>query len=95
MNLEIEVYSDILEEYYDLDDNVDIREIWKVNSLIKLMNFSRKLNDKKMLHNGMILISSLSNGVYKDKYNQIGKDIKSLLKPETDILDSILKEVLN
>jgi hypothetical protein len=96
MSREFELYADILSEFCDVDENPNAREVWKVNSIIKLMNFAKQLDDcKNIVQTGLLLIMHLATGKYHDDVEAYGRNLKDLLNYERDYVIASLKSEFN
>ena len=91
---ETEFYSDIFEEFIDLDNLYQENELWKSNSIIKLMQISNGDDTKNVIEKGLKIILNLCNfkecGKILDSYEIESFDIRDLIEPEKRVFDSIL-----
>ena len=96
MAQEFEFYSDILAEFCTLEDNPNLREAWKVQSIIKLMNLAKEMHDgKQFVETGLLVIMQLATGIHFDDVDTYSRNLRELLKQEKEFVISALKAELN
>jgi len=92
---DIEFFTDIFEDFLGLDNNFYENELWKSHSIIKLMHVSYKLEDTKILEEGLKIIVNLCRfkecGDLLDSYELESHSISELAEAEKNLLGSILK----
>jgi len=90
-----EILREIFEEFIHLDENAFDDEMWKSNAIIKLMDASNVIHDKKFIEEGLKEILSLcsfkENGHLIDPYESGSDPINTLSEPDKRIVNSILK----
>jgi hypothetical protein len=91
----VEFFHEIFEEFVCLEETLHDNEIWRSNSIIKLMNASRELEDQQVVTDGLKMILNLCKfrecGALIDFYESGSYDITGLNNPEKLELTSILK----
>ena len=91
---ETEFYCDIFEEFIDLDNFYQENELWKSNSIIKLMQISNRDDNKNVIEKGLKIILKLCKfkecGKLLDSYEIESFDIRDLIETEKQAFDSIL-----
>lgn len=92
---EVEFFTEIFEDFLGLDNNFHENELWKFYSIIKLMQVSDELDDKKIIQEGLNIIVNLCKfkecGELLDSYEIESDSISELAEPEKTLLGSILK----
>lgn len=92
---EVEFFHGIFEEFLCLDNQLYENELWKLNSIIKLMQASDEFEDKTMVEEGLKIIINLCKfkecGDLLDSYEIESHSISELAEPEKTLLGSILK----
>ena len=95
MTTEIEFFNEIFEEFICSEDNIQDNEIWKSNSIIKLMRASNGIENKCVLEDGLKIILNLckfrERGHLHDPYKSESYSINVIMEPDKIILDSILR----
>jgi len=95
LTTEIEFFNEIFEEFVCSEDIVQDNEIWKSNSIIKLMRASDGIENKCILQEGLKIIINLckfrERGYLHDPYKSESYSINDLIEPDKLILDSILR----
>ena len=95
MTAEIEFFNEIFEEFICSEDNIQDNEIWKSNSIIKLMRASNGIENKCVLEDGLKIILNLckfrERGHLHDPYKSESYSINVIMEPDKIILDSILR----
>ena len=93
MMTDIEFYSDIFEDFIDLGESLHDHEIWRSNSIIKLM---KELDNREIIEDGLKVILKLctfkKNGYLFDSFELESYSSNTLLRPDKILLESILKE---
>ena len=91
---ETEFFNEIFEEFVCEDENFSDHELWKSNSIIKLMKVSSKIEDKRIIEVGLNIILSLCKfreyGNLIDSYELESYSIEDLKEPDNALLQSIL-----
>jgi len=96
MSQEIKFYQEILGEYCDLKDHPNIKEAWKVNSIIKLMNLAKKRDDnKEFVQSGLLIIMHLATGKYHDEIEESSRNLRDLMENEKQFVITSLKHEFN
>ncbi|MFW9969264.1 MAG: hypothetical protein ACFFDF_03625 [Candidatus Odinarchaeota archaeon] len=94
MILEVEFFDEILEEFLGLDNRLYENDLWKANSIIKLMHTSDEITDNKIVEEGLKIIVNLYKfkecGALLDLYERESYPINELAEPEKTLLGSIL-----
>ena len=92
---ETKFFHEIFEEFVSLEETLNDNEIWKSNSILKLMNASDEFEDKNLIAEGLKMILSLckfrERGELIDSYESDSSPIGSLNESDKYTLDSILK----
>lgn len=92
---ETEFFHEIFEDFVFLEETLHDNEIWKSNSIIKLMNVSQEIEDKQIIAEGLKTILNLCKfrecGELIDLYESESYSINSLTKPDKYLVKSILK----
>ena len=95
MTAEIEFFNEIFEEFVCSEENVKDNEIWKSNSIIKLMRASDGNENKCILEDGLKIILNLckfrERGYLPDSYKSESYPVNELMEQDKDVLYSILK----
>ena len=95
LTTEIEFFNEIFEEFICSEDNIQDNEIWKSNSIIKLMRASNGIENKCVLEDGLKIILNLckfrERGHLHDPYKSESYSINVIMEPDKIILDSILR----
>ena len=92
---ETEFFHEIFENFLCLENQVNDNELWRSNSIIRLMQISCEIADTKVIEEGLKIILNLSkfheNGSLIDLYEFESYSLNELIEPEKRILKSILK----
>jgi len=92
---ETEFFHDIFEKFVCLEEDLHDNEIWKSNSIIKLMKASDEIESKQIITEGLKMILILCYfrecGYLIDSYELKSHPIKNLTKFDKFLMDSILK----
>ncbi len=95
MTAEIEFFNDIFEEFVCSEDIIQDNEIWKSNSIIKLMRVLDGIENKCILEEGLKIILNLckfrENGYLQDSYKSESYSVNDLMEPDKILLESILR----
>ena len=95
MITETEIFHDIFEEFVCLEETFHDNEIWKSNSIIKLMKASHEIENKHIITEGLKMILILCNfrecGALINFFESGSYPICDLNEPDRFLLDSILK----
>jgi len=95
LTIEIEFFNEIFEEFICSEDDIQDNEIWKSNSIIKLMKASNGIENKCVLEDGLKIILNLCKfrecGHLHDPYKSESYSINAIMEPDKIILDSILR----
>ena len=95
MTTEIEFFNDIFEEFVCSEDSIHDNEIWKSNSIIKLMKALDGIDSKCVLEEGLKIILILckfrESGYLYDPYKSESYSINEIMEPDKKMLDSILR----
>jgi len=95
LTAEIEFFNEIFEEFICSEDNIQDNEIWKSNSIIKLMKASNGAENKCVLEDGLKIILNLckfrENGYLQDSYKSESYSVNDLMEPDKILLESILR----
>ena len=96
MSQEFDFYTEILTEFCTLENNPKLTEAWKIQSIIKLMDLAKEINDgKQFIQTGLLVIMQLATGKYCDDIETYSRNLKELLKHEREYVISALKAELN
>ncbi len=96
MSHEFDLYFEILGEFCALDDNPNLKEAWKINSIIKLMNFAKQMDDnEQIIQAGLLIIMHLASGKYCDEVECCCRNFRDLLENERNLIISTLKIEFN
>jgi len=88
---ELDCYLKIIDFFKNKKVNKEKTEIWKSQSLIKLMNFLDCSKNKTFVANAIILILSLFENTPPDTYNNRGVDVNRISEKDRRSLISELK----
>ena len=92
---EVEFFTEIFEEFLGMGNHSYENELWKSNSIIKLMQTSDALIDREIVEEGLKIIINLCRfkecGALLDFYDIESYDVNELHETEKSILGSILK----
>ncbi|MFW9942024.1 MAG: hypothetical protein ACFFFT_13355 [Candidatus Thorarchaeota archaeon] len=92
---ETKFFHDIFEEFVSLEETLNDNEIWKSNSIIKLMNASDMFEDKHFIAEGLKMILNLCKfrecGALIDFYKLGSYSVSELNETDKYILDSVLR----
>ncbi|MFW9827671.1 MAG: hypothetical protein ACFFEY_08770 [Candidatus Thorarchaeota archaeon] len=92
---EVEFFTEIFEDFLTLDNNIYENELWRSNSIIKLMKASYEMACKEIIEDGLKIIVNLSKfkecGDLLDTYEINSYPINELMESEKTLLESILK----
>jgi len=88
---ELDCYLKIIDFFKNKKVNKEKTEIWKSQSLIKLMNFLDRSKNKTLVANAIILILSLFEDIPPDTYNNRGVDVNRISEKDRRSLISELK----
>ena len=95
LTTEIEFFNEIFEEFVCSEDLIKDNEIWKSNSIIKLMRVSDGIENKCVLEEGLKIILNLckfrQRGYLHDSYKSESYSINEIMEPDKKILESILR----
>lgn len=94
MITETELFYEIFEDFIYLDNDIEENELWKSNSIIKLMQVSYETENKKIIEDGLKIILNLCNfnecGDLMDSYESESHSVTELMESEKNICKSIL-----
>ena len=92
---EVEFFHEIFEDFLRLDNKFYEDELWKYNSIIKLMKVSDDFENKALVEEGLKIIINLCQfkecGDLLDFYDVESHSIDELAESEKTLLESILK----
>ncbi|MFX1374287.1 MAG: hypothetical protein ACFFA0_00605 [Promethearchaeota archaeon] len=92
---ETKFFHEIFEEFVCSEETFHDSEIWKSNSIIKLMQASNEIEDKQVITEGLNMIINLCKfrecGELIDFYESGSYHINDLDGPDKYLADSILK----
>ncbi len=92
---EVEFFTEIFEDFLTLDNNIYENELWRSQSIIKLMKASNEMACKEIVEEGLKIIVNLSKfkecGDLWDTYEINSYPINELVESEKTLLESILK----
>ncbi|MHA2283792.1 MAG: hypothetical protein ACXAC5_23355 [Promethearchaeota archaeon] len=95
MTTEIEFFNDIFEEFVCSEDTIHDNEVWKSNSIIKLMKSLDRIENNSVLEEGLKIILILckfrEGGSLHDPYESGSYSIKDIMGTDKVIIDSILR----
>jgi len=95
MSSEIEFFDDIFENFVDLEETFDDHDLWKSNSILKLMKVSDTIKNEHFIADGLKIILNLYKfkecGSLNDSYESESYPIDDLVEPDKELLVSILK----
>lgn len=89
---ELDYYLKILDYFQDERISREKKEIWKNQSIIELMNFLERTQNRTFVTNALILILSLFEDIPPDIYNNRGVNINSISEKDKKFLIEELKE---
>lgn len=92
---ETEFFHEIFEDFLCVENKVYENELWKSNSIIRLMQISWEIKDPKIIEDGLKIILNLSNfqqcGSLIDDYESESYSKDDLTEPDKKIFKSILE----
>ena len=92
---EVEFFNEIFEDFPYQDNHKYENDLWKANSIIKLMQNSDDFIDKSIVEEGLKIIINLCKfnecGYLLDSYELESSPINHLIESEKNLIDSILK----
>ncbi|MFX0040726.1 MAG: hypothetical protein ACFFCY_13415 [Promethearchaeota archaeon] len=92
---EVELFGEIFDDFLGLDNKLYENDLWRSLSIIKLMQASDGITNKKIVEEGLNIIINLYNfkecGALLDSYELESHSINELAGPEKTLLGSILK----
>ena len=95
MTTEIEFFNDIFEEFVCSEEDVQDNELWKSNSIIKLMKASDEIKNKRILEEGLKIILNLckhrESGYLHDSYQSESYSFNDIIEPDKTLLNSVLR----
>ncbi|MHA2039290.1 MAG: hypothetical protein ACXACX_23080 [Candidatus Hodarchaeales archaeon] len=95
MTAEIEFFNEIFEDFVCSEDSINDSEIWKSNSIIKLMSALDRIESKYILEEGLKIILILCKfrkcGNLHDPYKSESYSINDIMEQDKYVLDSILR----
>ncbi len=95
LTTEIKLFNEIFEEFICLGDNIQDNEIWKSNSIIKLMRASTGTENTRILEEGLKIILNLCKfrecGYLQDYYQSESYLMNDLMEIDKIVLESILR----
>ncbi len=93
---EVEFFNEIFEDFLCRDNQGYENELWKSNSIIKLMQNSDEFEDKSIVIEGLKIIINLCRfkecGDLLDSYELESFPINQLIESEKTLLNSILEQ---
>ena len=89
---ELDYYLKILDYFQDERISQEKKEIWKNRSIIELMNFLERTQNRTFVTNALILILSLFEDIPPDTYNNRGVSIARISEKDKRFLIKELKE---
>ncbi|MFX1257599.1 MAG: hypothetical protein ACFFAN_07065 [Promethearchaeota archaeon] len=93
--METKCYEKILEYFVNKSNKEGISEIWKYQSLIKLMKLSTLIKNKSLIKNAIINLMFYFDNIPPDQYNSHGVNINKLSRKNKENCISILKKEFN
>jgi hypothetical protein len=95
LTAEIEFFNEIFEEFICSEDTINDSEVWKSNSIIKLMSALDRIKNKCVLEDGLKIILNLCRfrecGNLHDPYKSESYSINDIMEQDKYVLDSILR----
>lgn len=92
---EVKFFHEIFKEFVCLEETLHDNEIWKSNSIIKLLKASHEIEDKHIITEGLKMILNLckfrETGELFDFYESESYPIDELNKQDKFLVDSILR----
>ncbi|KKN41781.1 hypothetical protein LCGC14_0719890 [marine sediment metagenome] len=92
---ETSFFTEIFEDFVGSDNQFQENEKWKSNSIIKLMQVSNGVENKKIIEEGLKIILNLCRfkdcGCLLDSYERESYSTNALLKPDRELFETILK----
>ncbi|HDZ17843.1 MAG TPA: hypothetical protein ENH75_06110 [archaeon] len=92
---ETSFFTEIFEDFVGSDNQFQENEKWKSNSIIKLMQVSNGIENKKIIEEGLKIILNLCRfkdcGCLLDSYERESYSTNALLKPDRELFETILK----
>jgi hypothetical protein len=89
---ELEFYLQIIDYFQKERINREEIEIWKNKSIIELMKYLKRTQNRTLVTNALILIISLSGDIPPDTYNNRGININRISEKDKRFLIEDLKE---
>ncbi|MHA2182367.1 MAG: hypothetical protein ACXAAH_13190 [Promethearchaeota archaeon] len=95
MTTEIEFFNEIFEDFVCSENIIQDQEIWKSNSIIKLMRGVNGIENTCILEEGLKIILDLckfrERGYLHDPYKSESYSFNESMEPEKNLLVSILR----
>lgn len=85
-DFELEFYLKIVDYYQDDNISREKKEIWKNQSIIELMKFLERTQNRTLVTNALILILSLFEDIIPDSYNNRGVNINCISEKDKKFL---------
>jgi len=93
MITDVEFFNDIFEDFIDIGEDLHDNEIWRSNSIIKLM---KELDNREVIEEGLKVILKLctfkKDGYLFDLFESESYSSNTLLGPDKILMESILKQ---
>ncbi len=90
---ETKFFNEIFEDFICIGENLHDNEIWRSNSILKLMT---EMDNNVIIEEGLKIILQISNfkeqGYFFDSYESESYSSNTLLRPDKILLESILTE---
>ncbi len=90
---ETKFFNEIFEDFISLGENLHDNEIWRSNSILKLMT---EMDNNVIIEEGLKIILQISNfkehGYLFDSYESESFSSGTLIGPDKILMESILKE---
>ena len=90
--LELDFYLQIIDYFQKEKVDKEQTEIWKNKSIIKLMKYLKRTQNRTLVTNALILILSLFEDIPPDIYNNRGVNFKRISERDKRFLIEDLKE---
>lgn len=90
--LELDLYLKIIEYFQKEKESREEIQIWKNKSILELMKYLRRTENRIFVRNALILILSLFEDIPPDIYNNRGININRVSQKDKSFLIENLKE---
>ncbi len=89
---ELEYYLKIIEKCKNRRGSRETVEIWKSKEMIALMDRLNRTQNKVLITNALILLTTLFEDIPPDLYNNVGVNVNLITSKDRDMFVSILSQ---